>query len=215
VNLFVFQELSDEEAKNAGHESDQEDFMAMLDDLIGDKPQDPKSGKSFLESIRRSKTSTSDDISAKKIDVDHINLPSPTVRPREVTRSPSPPPAEVAVIDSSSSSLSASPSPEKENSRKRKNAIVGICFACGHTEGTDINNLFKHIRSHPPEKKGNCPDCSRPLNCPDNAIRHMINEHVPATSRQALLDYWKPEVRAKMKKLASNDIPGKFLFKAL
>ena len=170
-------------------------FMSMLDDLIQDKPQDLQSGKSFLESIRKSKTNEGDE-TVKMIDIPRINLPPSTSR-QVSERSPSPPPVRATpqvVLDS--------PSPEKEGSRKRKNAIVGICYACGHTEGEDVNNLFQHIRvCHRAETKGNCPDCSRPLSGTDKAIKHMIEEHVQISSRQALLDYWKPVQLAKTKKL--------------
>lgn len=177
--------------------------MSMLNDLIQDKPQDQQTGKSFLESIRKSKTNESDE-TVKRIEIPQMNLPPSTPRQamqRELSPPPPPPPVVKAVVES--------PSPEKEGSRKRKNAIVGICYACGHTEGEDVNNLFQHIRVfHTAETKGNCPDCSRPLSGTDKAIKHMIEEHVQVSSRQALLDYWKPVLLAKSKKLNPAETQG-------
>jgi hypothetical protein len=168
----------------------------MLNDLIQDKPQDQQTGKSFLESIRKSKTNESDE-TVKRIDIPKINLPPSTQRQSlQRDRTPSPPP-----VTRAPPPLVESP-PEKEGSRKRKNAIVGICYACGHTEGEDVNNLFQHIRvCHKSETRGNCPDCSRPLSGTDKAIKHMIEEHVQVSSRQALLDYWKPVHLTKARKL--------------
>ncbi|XP_059487483.1 uncharacterized protein LOC132203613 isoform X2 [Neocloeon triangulifer] len=181
-------EIEGENEKNEEKEEPVEDhnFMTMLDDLIHDQPKNQLTGKSFLESIRRSKTKIGEESEVKKIEIARIPLSS-TPRPiREVTPEP---PLEYIELDVIESPQNA----KLHENRKRNKMIVGICYACGHTEGHDINNLFRHMKdTHPPEKRGNCPDCSRPLSGTDKAIRHMIEEHVPMSVRDALLDFWKP-----------------------
>lgn len=193
--------------------ADYESFITMLDDLIQITPQDV-SGKSLLESIRKSRNNEGEE-AVKRIDIPKINLaPSTSRQALETDRSPSPPPPAKAPLPAKAPPPKAdSPSPEKEGSRKRKNAIVGICYACGHTEGEDVNNLFQHIRNcHKAETKGNCPDCSRPLSGTDKAIKHMIEEHVQISSRQALLDYWKPVNLAKARKTTTAESTGIEIF---
>ncbi|CAB3382674.1 Hypothetical predicted protein [Cloeon dipterum] len=161
-------------------DGEQDHFMAMLDDLIQNQPRDKASGKSLLESIRRSKTKQGESVEVKKIDIGNITLPT-TPRPARELSPELPEEVIMSVQDSVEPSIQ-----EKQENRKRGRII--------------------HMKDkHPPDKKGNCPDCSRPLNGTDKAIKHMIEEHVPVGVRDALLDFWKPQPVGKKRNVSVSD----------